>query len=108
MDEFDVMKQIAEIKLKEEKQLTDLEKDILDTFDKINDRYFDRDGAIFQIIKNNGNYPEAYTFELINPQNKIVDVRTLPDNDLLHNLQIQLEYMVEKEISIRRKEVKGI
>lgn len=103
MNEFDNIRQIAEIKLKENKQLTDLEKDILDTLKKIEEQPFDYDGTIFQIRMNNANYPEAFAIELANPENKLVDLSTLPEHDLLQNLQIQLEHMLKKRILLIKK-----
>lgn len=99
MDQFDIIRKIAEIKLKEKNQLTDLEEDVLDTLSKIQAHPFDRNEAILQIVKNNGKYSKAFVAELAKPQNKLVDVRMLDNPGLLSNLQTQLEYMVIKHIA---------
>ena len=83
--------------LNSKKQITSLEKDILDTWNELQKNPFDRNSAIHQATLNNKNHPEIFTFignlssTVRRPWNEANDL------DIQYNLTKQLDLLIAKE-----------
>lgn len=97
MNQQDIIRQATELYVRERGFLTDLQKDIVDTYHVLSVSPFKRDNAIKQIKQNNAKYPDMYTS--IQAKLKVVTVsfETVTDYGLQSNLQMQLEYLSLKE-----------
>lgn len=84
--------------IKNQKVLTDLEKDIIETVNRINMRPFDRIETIKKMNENNIRYPENMNLEYFNPNLVLKPVEKLTDEELSNNLYMQLYYMTLKEL----------
>ena len=95
--------------MKNQKVLTDLEKDIIETVNRINMQPFDRIEAIKKMNENNTRYPENMNLGYFNPNLFLKPVKELDDGEISNNLHMQLSYMVLKELKeIQKKKSQGI
>ncbi len=84
--------------LKNKKFITDLEKDILDTENKIISQPFDRKSAENKIVENNSKYPEVLTTICAMPGIVSLPFSQVNDIDIIENLHKQLVLLCGKEI----------
>ena len=75
--------------LKDKENITDLEKDILDTWNELQKNPFDRNSAQLQILQNNAKYPDI--FIAIRPFEQATEA------DIQYNLENQLIALATKE-----------
>lgn len=94
-----IIRQLTEMYARERDLLTDLQKDIVDTYYKSTAHPFDRNDAIDQFRSNNVKYPDMYAAILVAAGSNMVPLSTLTDNVLSMNLSMQLNYLVAKEIA---------
>lgn len=74
--------------------LTDTQKDVVDTWKELNKYPFDRNSAEQRILMNNSKHWEYAASVDLSPNH--APVMQLSDNDLIFNLQNQLIYLVCK------------
>lgn len=86
---------IAALKVKP--YLTDLEKDILDTWNEIQKKTFDRASAQRQVIQNNVKYPDIFTEISARPTVNIRPFTQVTESDIQYNLKEQLTALALKE-----------
>ena len=86
---------IAALKVKQ--CLTDLEKDILDTWNEIQKKPFDRASAQRQIIQNNVKYPDIFAAISARPTVNIRPFTQVMESDVQYNLKEQLTALALKE-----------
>ena len=86
---------IATLKVKT--YLTDLEKDILDTWNEIQKKPFDRASAQRQIIQNNVKYPDIFAAINARPTVNIRPFTQVMESDIQYNLKEQLTALALKE-----------
>ena len=86
---------IAALKVKP--YLTDLEKDILDTWNEIQKKPFDRASAQRQIIQNNVKYPDIFAAISARPTVNIRPFTQVTQSDIQYNLKEQLTALALKE-----------
>ena len=99
MNQQDIIRQAAELYAKERSFLTDLQKDIADTYGKLIANPFERNDAINQIGSNNVKYPEMHAAILVAAGSNTARLSNLTNNALNMNLSMQLNYLVSKEIA---------
>ena len=97
----EIIRQLTEMYARERDWLTDLQKDIVDTYYKSTAQPFDRNAAIDQFRSNNVKYPDMYAAILVAAGSNMVPLPTLTDSVLSMNLSMQLNYLVAKETSKR-------
>ena len=83
--------------LKQQKILTDLEKDIISTVDKYREIPFDRKSAEQKIIENNNHHMDIFTAISLQPGIEVKPFSKVNDEDIKHNLYMQIEAMCIKE-----------
>ena len=83
--------------LKVKQCLTDLEKDILDTWNEIQKKPFDRASAQRQIIQNNVKYPDIFAAISARPTVNIRPFTQVTQSDIQYNLKEQLTALALKE-----------
>ena len=83
--------------LREKQHLTDLEKDILDTWDELQKFPFDRSSAQLQILQNNARHPEILAAIKALPTTVIRPFNQVTENDIRYNLEKQLVALAVKE-----------
>ena len=76
--------------------ISDLEKDILDTWNELNKNPFDMDSAKIQELHNRGAYPDVYAAVLLLPTTIVKDNDQVTQSDLVYLLGCQLELMLSK------------
>ena len=86
---------IAALKVKP--YLTDLEKDILDTWNEIQKVPFDRVSAQRQVIQNNVKYPDIFAAISARPTVNIRPFTQVTQSDIQYNLKEQLTALALKE-----------
>lgn len=86
---------IAALKVKP--YLTDLEKDILDTWNEIQKKPFDRVSAQRQVIQNNVKYPDIFAAISACPTVNIRPFTQVTQSDIQYNLKEQLTALALKE-----------
>lgn len=97
MNQQDIIRQAAELYARERRFLTDLQKDIVDTYGKLIANPFERNDVINQIKQNNTKYPDMYATIQAIPKVTAVSFETITDSGLQSNLYLQLEYLYLKE-----------
>lgn len=97
MNQQDIIRQATELYARKRELLSDLQKDIVDTYHVLSVSPFKRDNAIKQIKQNNAKYPGMFASIQANPQVTTVSFETITDCGLQSNLQMQLEYLSLKE-----------
>lgn len=83
--------------LRQKQYITDLEKDILDTWNELQKSPFDRNSAQLQIIQNNTKHPEIFTAIGALPTTVIRPFDQVSESDIRYNLGKQLEALAVKE-----------
>lgn len=86
---------IAALKVKP--YLTDLEKDILDTWNEIQKVPFDRVSAQRQVIQNNVKYPDIFAAISARPTVNIRPFTQVTESNIQYNLKEQLTALALKE-----------
>ena len=80
------------------KQITPLQKDILDTWDELQKKPFDTDAAHRQIVSNNMNHPDLFVAISAMPDVIQKPFDAVTQEDMVFNLQRQLEGLAAKEM----------
>ena len=83
--------------LKQKQYLTDLEKDILDTWNELQKNPFDRSAAQKQVIQNNAKHPEIFVAIAALPATETRPFEQATDSDIRYNLEKQLAALAAKE-----------
>ena len=83
--------------LRQKQYITDLERDILNTWNELHKDPFDRKSAQAQIIKNNTKHPDVFTAVSALPTTVIRPFDQVTENDIRYNLGEQLEALAMKE-----------
>ena len=83
--------------LQEKQYLTDLEKDILDTWNELQKNPFDRSAAQRQVIQNNAKHPEIFVAIAALPATETRPFEQATDSDIRYNLEKQLAALAAKE-----------
>lgn len=83
--------------LRAKKQITALEKDVLDTWDKLTQFPFDSAAAKRQIQSNTINHPDVDALVNAKPTTILKRPEEITDMDLRYILQSQLEFLITKE-----------
>ena len=83
--------------LRQKQYITDLEKDILDTWNELQKSPFDRSSAQLQIMQNNAKHPEILAAIKALPTTVIRPFDQVTENDIRYNLGEQLEALAMKE-----------
>ena len=83
--------------LKQKQYLTDLEKDILDTWNELQKNPFDRSAAQKQVIQNNAKHPKIFVAIAALPATETRPFEQATDSDIRYNLEKQLAALAAKE-----------
>ena len=83
--------------LRQKQYLTDLEKDILDTWNELQKNPFDRSAAQKQVIQNNAKHPEIFVAIAALPATETRPFEQATDSDISYNLEKQLAALAAKE-----------
>lgn len=83
--------------LRQAKQITPLEKDILDTWNELQKNPFDRISAQVQIVQNNEKYPEIFAMVTALPTTEVRPFNQASESDIRYNLEKQLIALAIKE-----------
>ena len=83
--------------LKQKQYLTDLEKDILDTWNELQKSPFDRSSAQLQIMQNNAKHPEILAAIKALPTTETRPFEQATDSDIRYNLEKQFAALAAKE-----------
>ena len=83
--------------LQEKQYLTDLEKDILDTWNELQKNPFDRSAAQKQVIQNNAKHPEIFVAIAALPATETRPFEQATDSVISYNLEKQLAALGAKE-----------
>lgn len=76
---------------------TDLEKDILDTWNELQKKPFDRSSAQRQVIQNNVKYPDIFAVISARPTVSVRPFTQVTESDIQYNLKEQLTVLALKE-----------
>ena len=87
--------------LKQNRLLTPLEQDILDTYNELNKKPLDRNSAIRQNKKNNVNHPDIFVEISAKPTTVLKPWAAASDEDVFSNLMSQLEALGKRELEAR-------
>lgn len=83
--------------LRQKQYLTDLEKDILDTWDELQKNPFDRSAAQRQALQNDAKYPEIFFAIKSMPTTVPRPIEDMTEFDIRYNLENQLAALAAKE-----------
>ena len=83
--------------LRQKQYITDLEKDILDTWNELQKNPFDRSAAQKQVIQNNAMHPEIFVAIAALPATETRPFEQATDSDIRYNLEKQLAALAAKE-----------
>ena len=83
--------------LKQKQYLTDLEKDILDTWNELQKNPFDRSAAQRQVLQNDAKYPEIFLAIAALPTTVSRPIERMTEFDIRYNLENQLAALAAKE-----------
>ena len=83
--------------LKQKQYLTDLEKDILDTWNELQKNPFDRSAAQKQVVQNNAKHPEIFVAIAALPATETRPFEQATDSDIRYNLEKQFAALAAKE-----------
>lgn len=98
---MDIKGLITEL-LKQNRLLTPLEQDILDTYNELSKKPFDRNSAIRQSQKNNINHPDIFLEISTNPATVLKPWAAVSDEDVYSSLVSQLEALGKRELEAHR------
>lgn len=96
---MDAVSMLIEL-LKERDVITPLEKDILDTYNELNKKPFDRRAVIQQCQKNNINHPDIFIAISASPTTVLKPWADASNEDVSANLTSQLISLVKKELEV--------
>lgn len=96
---MDTISVLIEI-LKEKDVITPLEQDILDTYDKLNKKPFDREAMIQQCRKNNNDHPDIFIAISMSPTTAFKPCPDALIEDVYSDLMSQLGALVEKQLEV--------
>ena len=82
---------------RQKQYLTDLEKDILDTWNELQKNPIDRSAAHKQVIQNNAKHPEIFVAIAALPATETRPFEQATDSDIRYNLEKQLAALAAKE-----------
>ena len=85
-------------KIIEDKQRTDLDRDILETWQKLNMYPFDMNEGMKRVYDNNLHHPEIYAILRARPQTVIKPYAEITEMDVKTSLSNQLFLMASKKI----------
>lgn len=97
MNQQELFRQAVELCSRKRGLLTDLQKDIVDTYSKLTSKPFDRNGAITQIGINNVKHNGMYDAIVAISGHNIAPLSRLPNEVLCMNLSVQLSFLLVKE-----------
>ena len=83
--------------LRQKQYLTDLEKDILDTWNELQKNPFDRSAAQRQVLQNDAKYPEIFFAIAALPTTVSRPIKRMTELDIHYNLENQLAALAAKE-----------
>ena len=83
--------------LRQKQHLTDLEKDILDTWNELQKNPFDRSAAQRQVLQNDAKYPEIFLAIAALPTTVSRPIERMTELDIRYNLEKQLAALAAKE-----------
>lgn len=83
--------------LRQKQYITDLEKDILDTWDELQKNPIDCISAKDQIRTNNTKYPDVFTAVAALPTTVVRPFKQATESDIRYNLENQLVALTAKE-----------
>ena len=83
--------------IKQKKDVTPLEKDILDTWNELEKYPFDMNSAERQILSNDGNHPSITAAVTAMPTTVLKPREQITETDLRYLLTMQLSGLIEKE-----------
>ena len=83
--------------LRQKHYLTDLEKDILDTWDELQKIPFGRNSAQAQINQNNLKYPDIFSSIAALPTTVVRSFNQATESDIRYNLENQFAALAAKE-----------
>ena len=82
---------------RQKQYLTDLEKDILDTWNELQKNPIDRSAAQKKVIQNNAKHPEIFVAIAALPATETRPFEQATDSDIRYNLEKQLAALAAKE-----------
>ena len=82
--------------LRSQNCISDLDKDILDTWNELNKNPFDMDSARIQELHNRVAYPDVYAAVLLKPTTVVKNYDQANQSDLIYSLTCQLEFLLTK------------
>ena len=83
--------------LRQKQYLTDLEKDILDTWNELQKNPFDRSAAQKQVLQNDAKYPDIFFAIAALPTTVSRHIEQMTEFDIRYNLENQLAALAAKE-----------
>ena len=83
--------------LRQKAVITDLEKDILDTWNELQKNPFDRSAAQKQVLQNDAKYPEIFFAIKSMPTTVPRPIEQMTELDIRYNLENQLAALAAKE-----------
>ena len=86
--------------LRNKQNLTDLEKDILSSLDKLNEKPFDRSGTEQKLIENNIKYENMLIPMQLGDEAHLLPFAQLSDDGIWNNLYLQVLGLCLKELQI--------
>lgn len=95
MNYNDAIKLLIEY-LKSKGQITDLEKDILDTANELDKTPFERSSAETKVKTNNIKHPDIFATISCSPDTIVKPFSKVSDDDVKYNLRCQLELLIAK------------
>ena len=98
---MDINSLITEL-LKQNRFITPLEQDILDTWNELQKHPLDMSSANQKIVSNNLKYPDIYTKVSVLPSTVQKPVQEITEIDLRYILDSQLTFLVQKEQEAHR------
>lgn len=98
---MDIKGLITEL-LKQNRSITPLEQDILDTYHELSKKPFERDSAIRQSKKNNLNHFDIFMEISTSPTTVLKPWASASDEDVYSNLLSQLGVLAERELEVSK------
>ena len=86
--------------LREKQYLTDLEKDILDTWNELQKAPFDRSSAQAQVVKNNAQHTEIFIAIAMSPTTVVRPFSQASECDIRYNLDSQFKALAAEELHL--------
>lgn len=86
--------------LRNKQNLTDLEKDILSSLNKLNEKPFDRSGTEQKLIENNIKYENMLIPMQLGDEAHLLPFAQLSDDEIWNNLYLQVLGLCLKELQI--------